>query len=1132
VSKASKRLRREAVSAKKPRASDLSILAIGATLLAPYAMAQDAAATNTATTEKADDAGDELTILVTGVRAALQSAQEVKRNADTIVDSITATDIGAFPDKSVAEALQRVPGVTVNRFAATGDTAHFSAEPSGVIVRGLPQVRSEFNGRDSFSANSSRGLGWGDVSPELMAGVDTYKNQTAELIEGGIAGSINLRTRLPFDSQGTLFALSGDVSFGDLSEEYSPSVSGIWSSRFDLGGGELGVMANVAYSEVQTNSEGIQYGRMGVFENVFQANGLNYIPSSVSLRDNLYDRTREGASAAVQWQNSSGALIATLQFNHSSYENEWEEYVAAGLAFDLYDQVGDYKVTSSTVLQPAIQPGPDGVLGTADDQASSFTFDSRGNFESGMMTTDIGWWGNNNAESATYAHNAAGEALVNACYGWNGCNPTQRGVGIQTDTRFNSTENVTDDVSLNVKWNASDRLLFNFDIQKIDATVSNYDISVGQASYGNFSLDATGSAPRVAFTAPSNVNLSPGGTTNPNNYRYHFVMDHTEDSEGDELAVRLDGQFKMETDWMDSLKFGVRHADREQTVRWGSYNWANIANTWCQNGSYYNIDNHTGGPIPVPPLPGDPPDPTRYDGDCNGNSSSWNGYPEGLYQNRTFDTAFYGGGRVTPNDFVFANMDALKNRDTIAGLSRGQLGVGAWNPICSGQGNRADEVDGCYRQAEILDISEVTDAAYLMLKFGGSDEATWGSVKVSGNIGVRFVKTQVESTGSLVFPTISEGQRECEPNVPQAGQPPPEVPFTIGCYITDDMYAFASGGSLIPTSLGSTAEQDVNTWLPSFNLKLDLTDSLVFRFGASRAMARPDMGYLKNFSTISMGLADTNDADDPRWIKDSSGNITGMNPTYSADSQNPFLEPTTADQIDFTIENYFADVGSFSLAVFFKQFNNYIQYGSYNREVTLNGVTNTAIVKGPIQGDGASMRGYEVAFQRYFDFLRPPFDGLGMQANYTHVENTGIKNQNTTIVSNDGSGGTNGGGISQSESIQTDALEGLSENAFNLIGMYEKGRWGARVAYSWRSEYLVTALDCCVALPVWQDAAGFLDASLRFRINDNLELNLQGSNLLNTKTVLLQQVDNDGLLKDYSWFQNDRRLQFGVRFKL
>jgi iron complex outermembrane recepter protein len=292
------------------------------------------------------------------------------------------------------------------------------------------------------------------------------------------------------------------------------------------------------------------------------------------------------------------------------------------------------------------------------------------------------------------------------------------------------------------------------------------------------------------------------------------------------------------------------------------------------------------------------------------------------------------------------------------------------------------------------------------------------------------------------------------------------------------------------------------------------------------------MGYLKNFSSIGITFPSETDANDPRWVKNSAGEIVGINPSYSADSQNPFLEPTTADQVDFTLENYFADVGSFSLALFYKRFNNYIQYGSYNREVMLNGVTNTVEVTGPIQGDGAKMRGYEIAFQRYFDNLPAPFDGLGMQANYTYVQNTGIKNQNTTIVSNDGSGGTQGGGITQSESIQTDGLEGLSENAFNLIGMYEKGPWAARVAYSWRSEYLVTALDCCVALPVWQDAAGFLDASLRFRINDNLELNVQGSNLLNTKTVLLQQVDNDGTLKDYSWFQNDRRIQFGVRFKM
>src|SRR4029079_5433938 len=114
------------------------IFAIGAGLLAPFAMAQDAgSAADNQRTAKSDEEMTE--ILVTGIRMALQTSQEIKKDADTVVDSITATDIGAFPDKSVAEALQRMTGVTVTRFAASGDTTHFSAEPSGVVVRGLPQ---------------------------------------------------------------------------------------------------------------------------------------------------------------------------------------------------------------------------------------------------------------------------------------------------------------------------------------------------------------------------------------------------------------------------------------------------------------------------------------------------------------------------------------------------------------------------------------------------------------------------------------------------------------------------------------------------------------------------------------------------------------------------------------------------------------------------------------------------------------------------------------------------------------------------------------------------------------------------------------------------------------------------------
>jgi outer membrane receptor protein involved in Fe transport len=106
--------------------------------------------------------------------------------------------------------------------------------------------------------------------------------------------------------------------------------------------------------------------------------------------------------------------------------------------------------------------------------------------------------------------------------------------------------------------------------------------------------------------------------------------------------------------------------------------------------------------------------------------------------------------------------------------------------------------------------------------------------------------------------------------------------------------------------------------------------------------------------------------------------------------------------------------------------------------------------------------------------------------------------------------------------------------------LYEKANFplSLRLAYNWRSKYLITAADCCVGLPVWQKAAGYLDGSIRYSVNKNLELSLEGSNLLNTKTVNLQQLsDKDSpegkmILMQNSWFRQDRRFTFGVRWKL
>jgi TonB-dependent receptor len=1080
-------------------ASALALGAVSIGLTPTMALAQAATSGQEAQATAPDDSVV-TEVVVTGVRAALKSAQQLKRDADTVVDSITASDIGAFPDKSVAEALQRVAGITVNRFAATSDTAHFSAEPSGVIVRGLPQVRSEFNGRDSFTANSSRGLGWGDVSPELMSGVDAYKNQTAELIEGGIAGTINLRTRTPFDSKGRLFALSVDASYGDIGDRVTPSVSGIWSDRWDTKIGEVGLMANYAYSQVVTNSEGIQYGRTAIFdEGVYAGKGLKYIPSSVAYRDNMYDRTRNGAAFAAQWQDNDHKFLATLQYNRSKYKNEWEEYVVGASPFSLYALPTSFHVTPGSTLIPQPAPG-----------TPAFTFDNQGNFQTGVMTSDIGWWGNDNAESALVAHNSSGQQMVNACYGWNGCEPARRGGDFTTDSRYNVGTNVTEDLGFNLKWNPNDQWRFNFDVQKIHATVDNYDIGVGQQSFANIGLDATGDHPKLTLLPGTNINLSPGGLLNPNAYRYNYVQDHIEKSEGDEFAARLDAQYLFDSDWLDSIKVGVRFADRDQTVRWGSYNWGNIANTWSNNAAWYNIDSYSPAP--------------------NGAGGTFTGYQRGLSDTRRFSNDFFGGGLLSPQEFVFFNMDVLKDHAAMQkALGSASTGVGDWNALCSGKGRRSMEVS-CFLPSEILNVSEESTAAYAMLKFGGGSATLFGHT-YSGNVGVRYVETNVESTGSTAFPQpFNASQLTCTTKTPAPGQPAPAVPKSLGCYISAAEVAFNSGATT-PSTISTKHEN----WLPSFNFKFDINEQWLVRFAASRSMSRPDMGNLKNYRSIGVSLPDENNANDPRWVKDSSGTIVGVAPIYTASSQNPRLKPITADQFDLSLEHYFADVGSLSITAFHKQFHDYIQFGTFNETFTTNGVTRTVQVNEPINGKGAKLQGVEMAYQRYFDFLPAPFDGLGIQANYTYVKNKGIVNTNITPVSNDGGGGTAGGGIQAiADSIKVDSLEGLSEHAFNVILMYEKGPWAGRLAYNWRSEYLVTAVDCCVAFPVWQDDAGFLDASIRYKVNNNTEISLQGSNLLATETVLRQQVtdyDDGRKLTPNGWFKNDRRIQMGVRLK-
>ena len=148
-------------------------------------------------------------VVVTGIRQSLQSSVSMKKNTMEVVDSIRAEDIGKLPDPNVAETLTRIPGVQGYRYGGEGASPVGSG--SGLTIRGLSgQTASQVDGRNYFTAGGSE-FNIEAAIPGMISGLDVYKNPSAEHIEGGIGGLVDIRTRKPLDLKGftASAALSG-----------------------------------------------------------------------------------------------------------------------------------------------------------------------------------------------------------------------------------------------------------------------------------------------------------------------------------------------------------------------------------------------------------------------------------------------------------------------------------------------------------------------------------------------------------------------------------------------------------------------------------------------------------------------------------------------------------------------------------------------------------------------------------------------------------------------------------------------------------------------------------------------------------------------------------------------------------
>jgi TonB-dependent receptor len=273
-------------------------------------------------------------------------------------------------------------------------------------------------------------------------------------------------------------------------------------------------------------------------------------------------------------------------------------------------------------------------------------------------------------------------------------------------------------------------------------------------------------------------------------------------------------------------------------------------------------------------------------------------------------------------------------------------------------------------------------------------------------------------------------------------------------------------------------------------------------------------------------------------------NVVGYNFVFQANAGNAGLKPISADQFDVSFERYVGQTSSFTIDGFYKRLKNLLGFGQSFRAFTNNGSSQLVQVNGPINSSGTGkLYGFEAAYQTFFTFLPGLWSGLGVQLNYTYVHQSGINNSNLINATSGGDVGAVGVGIpangGSGNVIDSHQLAGISKHTVNAVGLYEKGPLAIRIAYNWRSRYLTQNLDCCIGLPVFQKAAGFVDGSVRYSITRNIELSLEGTNLLGTTTVYQQEIFGDSpqtpgakpVYMDSAWNKVDRSLQLGIRVK-
>jgi TonB-dependent receptor len=913
-------------------------------------IAHTALAAETQTTPPASESSVE-EVVVTGIRASIQSSIEEKREATVVSDVLSADDIGDLPALSIGEAIETIAGAATHREKGGA---------SEIAVRGLgPYLgATTFNGREATNGSGDRSVNFSMFPSELINTVAIYKSQQANFVEGGVAGIIDMQTvrpltfgrqRLQGEARGIYQGYDNRLEDGnDLG--WRGTINYI--DQFDLGGlGQIGI------------SLGVQRGQSNNPEEMYSASST-------------WAACRGDRSVAV---TANCAEVTPASFASGATPAGTPYYLTTGSrAFTQFNETDNREAEFVAVEWRPI----DAVVVNLDYQNSTYEFIER------RQTLNL-------AETMRGYGNTAVFDDRGVLLSYSG-NST-----LESTPLYRDQVEEYEGGGLNIAWDVTDRLNVALDYGTSDTRRSRMDREVRMRSnatdiYGqpiagvingqrvNYSFDATsGYMPSIVLDPNYDVN-------DADNFSAAARLRRTEQVRNDEIeAGRFDVTYELADSGITQLQAGVRVAEHKfydinQDRR--EYNISSMAdiaaaNLACRNSQFPQDDflSDTDGGKPISSW-------ATFDALC-------------LFQN------------------LLGTQDPGRNDDTRA------------------IGNR--------------DLTEDSKAAYVMATFA----TELSSIPLSGNVGVRYVDTDVESIGLRGgFNVINN---------------------------PDGTIQLVSNGQFTSQTFEGGSEK----WLPSFNLAADMSDRLKLRLGVFRAMSRPDpedLGAGRTFN-LETGTSFTS-------VQEAIASVTA--------NGNPAIEPLMSWNLDLSAEYYLNSDSLFSAGLFYKQFQGGFENVVVNEAYDVAGQSIVVpVVLTQTSDDESEIYGIELTGAYRFSFLPAPFDGLGVKASYSYAESTFETEDLRLGDQQDAFTGTIQPGL-----IDPVDIFGLSKHVASGSIYYEIGSLELQLIGKYRSSYFQQFVGAAAQNRVVRDAT-VIDFRASYRLTDSLSLSFEGSNLNNEPRV-------------------------------